>query len=198
MILSILIHYSTRWVKIVVNGVERLVQTTAGGLIINESLGRPIPVPNLGSGNKNDKKDSNKTGNNSSKSIIFSSFLKSLKSKQKNITQRQSIILPLILNFLDIKIPEGSENLTNYTFGVMIMSLVALLCFINVLGYFISLYILDKYNIETRFPRLNKIKSYYQKSTIIFIIFESLFGILVLLFLIITAYLYLKSVLVTS
>jgi len=56
MILSILIHYSTRWVKIVVNGVERLVQTTAGGLIINESLGRPIPVPNLGSGNKNDKK----------------------------------------------------------------------------------------------------------------------------------------------
>jgi len=144
------------------------------------------------------KKDSNKTGNNSSKSIIFSSFLKSLKSKQKNITQRQSIILPLILNFLDIKIPEGSENLTNYTFGVMIMSLVALLCFINVLGYFISLYILDKYNIETRFPRLNKIKSYYQKSTIIFIIFESLFGILVLLFLIITAYLYLKSVLVTS
>jgi hypothetical protein len=37
----------------------------------------------------------------------------------------------------------------------MIFSLVVLLCFLNVLGYFISYYIIDKYDIETRFPKLN-------------------------------------------
>lgn len=203
MILSILIHYSTRWIKIIVNGVERLVPVAAGGLAINETLGRPIPVPNLGPGNKDnkeskDKKTDNKSGNSASKSILFSSFIKSLKSKQQNIKQRNSIILPFILNILDINIPEGSEGLTNYAFGVMTLSLVALLCFMNVLGYFFSFYILDKYNIETRFPKLNKIKTYYQNTTILFIIFESLFCILILLFLIISAYLYLKKVLVTS
>lgn len=136
------------------------------------------------------KKDHNEVNLlNTNKSVIL---------KQQNLTQRNSIILPFILNILDINIPEGSENLTNYAFGVMILSLVALLCFINVLGYFISLYILDKFNIETRFPKLNKIKTYYQNTTIIFFIFESLFCILILLFLIISAYLYLKKVLITS
>jgi hypothetical protein len=79
----------------------------------------------------------------------------------------------------------------------MTLSLIALLCFINVLGYFLSLYILDKYNIETRFPKLSKIKTYYKNTTLIFIIYESLFCIFCLLFLIISAYLYLKTVLVT-
>jgi len=208
MILSILIHYSTKWIKVIVNGVERIVPVTAGGLAINESLGRPIPVPNLGSKNKGkDNKDTkdnkgnnsgNNSGNNASKSILFSIFMKSFKSKQETIKTRQSLILPFILNILDINIPEGSENLTNYAFGVMIMSLVALLCFINVLGYFLSFHVLDKYNIETRFPKLSKIKKYYKNTTLIFIIYESLFCIFCLLFLIITAYLYLKSVLVTS
>lgn len=97
------------------------------------------------------------------------------RDKQENIKTRQSFILPFILNIIDINIPEGSETLTNYAFGVMLMSLVALLCFINVLGYFITFYVLDKYNIETRFPKLSKIKTYYQNTTLIFIIYESLF-----------------------
>jgi hypothetical protein len=44
--------------------------------------------------------------------------------------------LPFILNKLDINIPEGSEVITKYAFGVFIFSLVALLAFINILGYF--------------------------------------------------------------
>lgn len=208
MILSILIHYSTRWIRVIVNGVERIVPATAGALFINDALGRPIPIPNLGSKDKDKGKDNNqgnnsgnnsgnKSGNNATKSILFSRIIKPFKSKHKDLKNRQSFILPFILNILDINIPEGSENLTNYAFGVMTLSLIALLCFINVLGYFLSLYVLDKYNIETKFPKLSKIKTYYKNTTLIFIIYESLFCIFCLLFLIISAYLYLKSVLVT-
>ena len=178
---SIFKYNSKNRVKIIVKDVKRLV--SAGGLFINYYLGRPIPVPKLGSGNKG---------------ILFSIFIKSLKSKKENIKIRQSFILTFILSNIDINIPEGSETLTNYAFGVMLLSLVALLCFINVLGYFISFYILDKYNIETRFPKLNKIKTYYQNTTLIFIIYEALFCLCILLFLFITAYLYLKKILSTS
>lgn len=215
MILTILIYYSRKWIKIIVNGVERLVPVAAVGFYINYYLGIPITVPNLGSENKGtdnkDNKDTkgtynkynndnkgNKSESNASKSILFSIFINSLKSKKENIKIRHSFILTFILNTIDINIPEGSEALTNYAFGVMLMSLVALLCFINVLGYFISFYILDKYNIETRFPKLSKIKTYYQNTTLIFIIYESLFCICILLFLIITAYLYLKKIVTTS
>jgi hypothetical protein len=215
MILTILIYYSRKWIKIIVNGVERLVPVAAVGFYINYYLGILITVPNLGSENKGtdnkDNKDTkgtynkynndnkgNKSENNASKSILFSIFINSLKSKKENIKIRHSFILTFILNTIDINIPEGSEALTNYAFGVMLMSLVALLCFINVLGYFISFYILDKYNIETRFPKLSKIKTYYQNTTLIFIIYESLFCICILLFLIITAYLYLKKIVTTS
>jgi hypothetical protein len=130
--------------------------------------------------------------------INNSSILKFISNQYNKKSYRQSFILTFILSNLDINIPEGSENLTNYAFGVMIMSLMAILCFINVLGYFISFYVLDKYNIETRFPKLNKIKTYYQNTTLMFICFEALFCLCILFFLFITAYLYLKSVLTTS
>jgi hypothetical protein len=130
--------------------------------------------------------------------INNSLILKFISNQYNKKSYRQSFILPIILSILDINIPEGSENLTNYAFGVMVMSLIAILCFINVLGYFISFYVLEKYNIETRFPKLNKIKTYYQNTTLIFICFEALFCFLILFFLFITAYLYLKNILSTS
>jgi hypothetical protein len=44
--------------KIIVNGVERLVPVAAESLFVNDYLGRPIPRPKLGSGNKGkDNKD---------------------------------------------------------------------------------------------------------------------------------------------
>jgi hypothetical protein len=213
---GVLIHYSARWIKVIVNGVERIVPVTAGGLVINEALCRPITVPNLGPNKPSNNPTNNPTNNttnkpsnnsNSSQSIIntfmnrknnlvITPYIKC--NKDVKLTNRQSLILPFILNILDINIPEGSENLTNYAFGVMIFSLVTLLCFINVLGYFLSFYILDNYNIETRFPKLNKIKSYYKNTTLIFIIYESLFGIFCLLFLIISAYIYLKNIISTT
>ena len=217
----IFIYNSKNWVIIIVIGIERLIPVVAVSLLVNNYLCRAIPIPKLGSGSKynkytkvtdnKDNKDTKGTDNknnndnkgknsenNASKSILFSIFIKSLKSKKENIKIRQSFILTFILSNIDINIPEGSETLTNYAFGVMLLSLVAILCFINVLGYFISFYILDKYNIETRFPKLSKFKAYYQNTTLFFVIYESLFCLGILLFLFITAYLYLKKILSTS
>lgn len=46
-----------------------------------------------------------------------------------------------------------------------ILNIVALFCFINVFGYIVSLYILDKYNVEEKYPKLKLIINYFKKSS---------------------------------
>jgi hypothetical protein len=95
---------------------------------------------------------------------------------------------------LGIELPEGSEALTNYAFGVFILSLVALLAFMNVLGYFLSLHLVQRYDIATKYPKIRRIVNFYEKSSLFFILIETLFCIGCLLFLIITALIYLKKI----
>jgi hypothetical protein len=104
------------------------------------------------------------------------------------------MLLKYILQVLDVKIPEGSEQITNYAFGVFIFSLIALLAFINVLGYFLSLHLVQRYDIINKYPKLKFIVNYYEKSTLLFILIETIFCIGCLLFLIISALIYLNKI----
>ena len=61
-----------------------------------------------------------------------------------------------------------------------ILNIVALFCFINVFGYIVSLYILDKYNVEEKYPKLILIINYFKKSSQFTIIVESRIGFLAL------------------
>lgn len=66
--------------------------------------------------------------------------------------KRKSFILPFILSKFDIKIPEGGEVITQYAFSVFIFSLIILLAFINILGYFISWHLVQRYDFINRNP----------------------------------------------
>jgi hypothetical protein len=103
-------------------------------------------------------------------------------------------MLFLILNKLGIQVPDGSEVITQYAFGVFILSLIALLSFMNVLGYFLSLHLVQRYEIDTKYPRLKKIINYFEKSSLLFILMETLFCIVCLLFLIIISLMYLHKI----
>jgi hypothetical protein len=65
------------------------------------------------------------------------------------------------------------------------LSLIVFICFINVFGYILSLYLISKYDIETKFPKLKRIIKYYEKSTHFFIILEVLTGFTFLIVIII-------------
>jgi uncharacterized membrane protein len=52
------------------------------------------------------------------------------------------MLLKYILQVLDIKPPEGSEYLADLSFAVFIFSLLALLSFLNITGYFLSLHLM--------------------------------------------------------
>ena len=79
--------------------------------------------------------------------------------------------------------------------SVLIISLIALLAFINILGYFLSLQLVQRYDISNKYPKLKFLINYYEKSTLIFIFIETLFCLLCLLLLIISALFYLKIIL---
>ena len=70
-----------------------------------------------------------------------------------------SFSLPLILGMLDIDPTQLNTNFSHYAYGVFLLSLVALLCFINVLFYITIHYLIQVRNYELKYPKLNKIIS---------------------------------------
>ena len=76
---------------------------------------------------------------------------------------------------------------------MLTLSLIALLAFINVLGYFLSLHLIQRYDIANKYPRFKWIFSFFEKNTLFFILIETFFCMVCLLILIITALIYLKK-----
>ena len=53
-----------------------------------------------------------------------------------------------------------------------LLSLVALICFINVVGFMITYILIQQGNYEIKYPKLKKILSYYQKTSLIYVSVE--------------------------
>ena len=65
------------------------------------------------------------------------------------------------------------------------MSLIALVCFVNIIGYIIVYIFLDQNNYETKYPKLIRYINYYKKSSLVYIGIEVLFCLTCLLLLVI-------------
>ena len=81
-------------------------------------------------------------------------------------------LIPFIFNKLGTQIPSDAEPIVQLCFNLFILSLICLVCFVNITGYFLSLYYLNKYDVEQKFPRFAKYIRFYEKSNIFFIYFE--------------------------
>jgi len=87
-----------------------------------------------------------------------------------------------ILSYLDINIDETREPIIRYAFSIFTLPLVAFLCFVNVVGYLTTIYLLGKYNVEEKFPRFKRIIKYYQRSTLLFIFIEGILCTFVIIY----------------
>lgn len=88
---------------------------------------------------------------------------------------RHSFSLLFILNLLNISVPENAEPVINYSFGVLILSLLVLFNILNAFISLYSLYVINKYNVDERlknYPWLKKIVKYYENSSLVFITLE--------------------------
>lgn len=71
-----------------------------------------------------------------------------------NDNYKYAFILPFILKTFN---PENNANtpdpFLNYAFSMLILSTIVLGCFINIIGYIISIYLISKYDIESKYPK---------------------------------------------
>ena len=68
--------------------------------------------------------------------------------------------------------------------------LIALLAFINILGYFLSLHLVIRYDFQNKYPKFKKLINYYKKSSMLYIGFEILICITCLFILILGSILF--------
>lgn len=114
--------------------------------------------------------------------------------KKKNVTY--SLSLPIILSNLNINVNDLDTNLSQLSYSVFILSLIALLCFINILGFMLTYILIQKSNWplpEIKYPKLTKIINYYKKSSLIYLSIEVLLCFTCLFLLVLFSLLYLIS-----
>lgn len=86
--------------------------------------------------------------------------------------RKYNYIIPFIFKTLGSNIPEDAEPIVTFSFNILILSLIVLFCLINITGYFISIYLINKYDVEKKFPKYSKLIRYYENSQIFYVIIE--------------------------
>jgi hypothetical protein len=121
----------------------------------------------------------------------FFSFLISL-SGRVHIYNRENkdkliycFFLPFILKSIGTDIDANSDPIIRFAFSIAVLAIICLISFINLIGYFSSLYIINKYDIQSKYPKIYNYLKHYEKVTLFFIVFEILTCLLFLIFIIV-------------
>lgn len=104
-----------------------------------------------------------------------------------------SFSLPLILSNLNINVGNDDSNLVQLSYGVFLISLVALICFIKIIGYIIVYFLIQSSNYEIKYPRFSKYINRYKKVSLIYFAIEVLLCLICLLLLVFFSLLYIYS-----
>ena len=110
------------------------------------------------------------------------------KENSKNIIIRYSIAFPLILSMIDIDVEHSS--LTKISFSVFVLTLISLLCFINVILYMAGYVLIQTKDYENKYPRFRRIINFYKNSSLFFMVIEGLICLGCLLVLLVFSLLY--------
>lgn len=110
----------------------------------------------------------------------------------KKIDFRYSSLFPLIMAKLDINLND-LESITQVFYGLFILSLIALLCFLNIVFNMIVYYIIQKGNYEEKYPRLKPFINFYKNTNIIYMSIEIFICLICLLALVIFSLLFVYS-----
>lgn len=85
-------------------------------------------------------------------------------------------MLKYIIYYFGLEFPDNAVPLVQYAFNVGIVSLSVFLCFINVFGYLIVIYLIQYYDLDKKYTRFLWFINYFKKSSGIFLIIEGLLG----------------------
>ena len=133
----------------------------------------------------------NKMKNIIKKILKYKNIIINLKSKLflNKSNYKYNFLFAFLLDSLNIQLPDEVSPLVKFASGIFVLALVCLSSFINISGYILSIYLINKYDIESKFPRFKKVIRYYEKSNKVLIIIEGILCILILLAIVIFSFL---------
>jgi|SRR5882724_8702264 len=140
---------------------------------------------------KKDKKDD--TNKNEPKSDTSSKESKDNNSKLNKKFSLSFSLYGLLFSQLNVNVEDTASNLTHFSYGIFLISLVALCCFINIMGFLITYILIQKSNYEIKYPKLRKFINYYKKSSLFYVTIEALLCLTCLLLLVVFSLLYVYS-----
>lgn len=73
---------------------------------------------------------------------------------------KHSFLFSWILTNLDINVSDSATDITQLAYRVFLLSLIAILCFLNILGYLLAYYLVQKGNYEEKYPKLAGLINY--------------------------------------
>ena len=109
-----------------------------------------------------------------------------------NKNYKTSWLLPFLLSNLGIE--ENINSNSDISYGVFLLSLIALICFINILGLMSVNILIQKKNYETKYPKLKKIINYYKNTSLVYVIIEALLCFICLFILTLFSFLHIISI----
>ena len=95
--------------------------------------------------------------------------------------------LPLILlNFFGATkgVPKDIEPFFDLTLSILILLLIVLFCFVRIVSYFYTVYLIDKYNLYEKYPKYQKFIKRFEKMRSYYVIAEIILCITILIFII--------------
>jgi hypothetical protein len=196
------IHFSSRGKRLLYNTVKTLGMGASGTLIYNHWFKGGSSYP----ANYDDKKDDIAKGKDDKKSSEGNNENNSIKNNFINSSRAATLgyhlqWFPLILASLNLNVSESDTSITQLSHAVFILSLIALLSLVNIVGYILGYYLVNnqlinskKYNnLILKYPILLRFINKYKKSTLFFIVIEFLLGFISLSILVIFSLLYVYS-----
>jgi len=99
-----------------------------------------------------------------------------LTNKYKNV-----YFLPFVYATFNPNVTAEAEPLIRYSFSMFIMSLLVLVCFFNIIGYILSIYWIDRLDIEAKFPFFKWYIQFYSKTNKILLVVEIIIAFFFLL-----------------
>ena len=85
----------------------------------------------------------------------------------------------------------GNSSLNQFAFGIFIISITGLLCFLNISFYLISYYLIQKGNYEDKYPRFRKLINYYKNISMFNLTIEIIICFICLLSLVVSSFFFL-------
>jgi hypothetical protein len=96
------------------------------------------------------------------------------KSIKKEHKFSNAFILSWILSNVNVEITDNSSQLLQFSYGVLLGSIVILFCLLNITGYIITNYLLEKVDLENKYPTIWKYLNRFIKISLFYICIDIL------------------------